>query len=130
MMLNEPMTSGSHWRMPAHGVTTSAADAETALAVERTLRATFARRVAQSRPLARRASRAGAVALLVGGVLVAPMLALLALVSLVSPFALATRQLAPALVFIALVWLALAIFGAHLQVERDAANDEPRLPNE
>ncbi len=127
MMLNEPMTSGSQWRMPTRAAATT--DAETARDVERTLRATLARRVAKSRPLARHASHAVTVGLLVGGVLVAPVLALLALVSLVSPLSLATRQLAPALIFISLLWLALAIFGAHVQVERDAARDETQLPS-
>ena len=129
MMLNEPMTSSGRWRAPTHSAA-PVADARPALAVERTLRATVARRVAQSRPLARHASHALTVALLVGGVLVAPVMALLALVSLFAPFSLAPRSLAPALIFIALLWLALAIFGAHIQAEREAASNAPRDPHQ
>ena len=129
MMLNEPMTSSGRWRAPTHSAT-PVADARAAHAVERTLRATVARRVAQSRPLARHASHAVTVALLVGGVLVAPVMALLALVSLVAPFSLATRSLAPALIFAALLWLALAIFGAHVQAERGTADAAPRHPRQ
>lgn len=67
--------------------------------------------------------------LLVGGVLVAPVLATLALVGLFAPQLAGAHRAAPALIFVSLAWLALAIFGAHMQVEqhtRDEADSDPQ----
>ena len=74
---------------------------------------------------ARPAARALFAGVLVGGVVVAPVLALVALIVLFAPTPLGVRNLAPALIFASLAWLALAIFGAHAQIEReDAASGE------
>jgi hypothetical protein len=75
---------------------------------------------------ARPAARALFAGLLVGGVVIAPVLVVVALIVLFAPTPLGVRHLAPALIFASLAWLALAIFGAHAQIERDgAACDEP-----
>ncbi|HEX8997923.1 MAG TPA: hypothetical protein VF812_17985 [Ktedonobacterales bacterium] len=79
---------------------------------------------AQARTGAEMATRAVFAGMLVGGVLVAPVLATLALFCLFAPALAGLRAVAPALIFVSLVWLALAILGAHLHVERhDGAQD-------
>lgn len=75
---------------------------------------------------ARGAARALFVGVLVGGVFAAPALVAAALVVLFAPMPLGARHLAPALIFASLAWLALAIFGAHVQVAYgEAAEGEP-----
>lgn len=61
--------------------------------------------------------------LLVGGVLVAPVLAALAVVGLFVPQLTGAHRAAPALIFVSLLWLALAIFGAHTQVDRPPVDE-------
>ncbi|HEX8982518.1 MAG TPA: hypothetical protein VF792_07110 [Ktedonobacterales bacterium] len=63
------------------------------------------------------------LALLVGGVFAAPAMALFALASLFMPFA-AVREIAPTLIGLSLVWLTVAILGAHIQPERTTRRSE------
>lgn len=69
----------------------------------------------------RPAARAFFAGVLVGGVVVAPALVVVALIVLFAPTPLGVRHLVPALIFASLAWLALAIFGAHAQIERESA---------
>lgn len=117
MMLNEPITSGSHWRIPRPELATE--DAPAAVE-ERSLFDVAARIGAQAHAAGRSAASAIVAGLLVGGVLVAPALATLAILALFVPQLTSARHIAPALIFAALLWLALAILGAHAQVERQA----------
>ena len=87
---------------------------------ERTLVATATRIGAHAQTAARATSHVATPALLVGGVLVAPALAILALVSLFAPGLGGLRHVAPALIFMSLLWLALAILGAHAQASPHA----------
>lgn len=75
----------------------------------------------------RPAARAFFAGVLVGGVVVAPALALVALIVLFAPTPPGLRHLAPALIIASLAWLALAIFGAHAQVERESAADDDAM---
>jgi hypothetical protein len=109
MTLNQPMSSSSHWRIP----TTSAPHRHPR---RRTLHTTLTQVSVPARVAARPAWRAIVASLLIGGVLVAPLLVVVALVALVAPPLEGVRQLAPALIFVSLLWLGLAIFGAHAQV--------------
>lgn len=74
-------------------------------------------------PAARALAHAVFAGLVVGGVLVAPVLATLALVGLIAPQLAVAHQAAPALIIVSLVWLAFAIFGAHSQIEHDVEDD-------
>jgi hypothetical protein len=115
-MLNQPVTSSSHWRIP----TTDAPRAKRLIGssrIERSLWASLAPVGAWAQVAARSASHAVVAALLVGGVLVAPVLALLALLGLFATPLPVAHHLAPALIFVSLLWLALAILGAHMQMD-------------
>lgn len=72
---------------------------------------------------ARRLSPVFFLALLVGGVFAAPAMALFALTSLFMPFA-ALREVAPTLIGLSLVWLTVAILGAHIQPQRMTHGNE------
>ncbi len=124
MMLNEPMSSSSHWRIPKGGPARWDERATRLATDTRSLRAVVARIDARTPVAVRAALHAVRAALLVGGVLVAPVLAILALVGLFAPVLAAERPIAPALIFGSLLWLALAISGAHMQVERRAEAHE------
>jgi hypothetical protein len=124
MMLNEPMTSSSHWRIPKAGPAQRDEHVARIALDERSLRAAATRIGAQTQVAARSAAHAIVAGLLIGGVLVAPVLAILAVVGLFAPPLAGARQIAPALIFGSLLWLALAIFGAHTQVERCAEAHE------
>lgn len=89
----------------------------------RALLAAAARMGERALPAARALAHAVFAGLLVGGVLVAPVLATLALVGLVAPQLAVAHQAAPALIVVSLVWLAFAIFGAHSQIEHDAEDN-------
>lgn len=120
MLLNQPMTSSSHWRIPKTHMT-SATRQETRVATltsvrQRALDEALPRMRARSLVAARSLWRASFAALLIGGVVVAPVLVVLALIGLLAPPLLAARQVAPALIVVSLLWLGLAIFGAHAQV--------------
>lgn len=115
MMLNEPITSSSHWRIPRPELATQ--DAPVAVD-ERSPLAVAARLGSQAQTAGRSAANAIVAGLLVGGVLVAPALATLAILALFVPQLAGARHIAPALIFGALLWLAMAILGAHAQVER------------
>lgn len=122
MILNEPITSGSHWRIPRPELATQDAPA----AVEQRSPLEVAARLgAQAQAAGRSAASAIVAGLLVGGVLVAPALATLAILALFVPQLTSARHIAPALIFGALLWLAVAILGAHAQVERQADERDP-----
>lgn len=117
MAINNPMTSSSQWRIPEMRVEQPHARVAQ-LSTEETRPGSIELATEQALALGQAAARKVIAGLLVGGVLVAPILAVAAIVSLVAPMPLSLRHMAPAMTFIALIWLALAIFGAHTQVER------------
>lgn len=131
MLLQEPMSSSSRWRIPT---IESISSASTGFSTRR--RAVAA---AVELPLAQLADvtvtvRRGALqalmaALFAGGVLVAPILALVAVASYFAPL-MTLRALAPAMITVALVWLVVAIVGAHTQAERSAAAPAEVVPAE
>lgn len=123
-MINEPLTSSSHWRIPAND--RAAGRAPQVAEAGRTLRTAAAQLGAQARPAAYVAAHVVFAGLLIGGVLVAPVLATLALVCLFAPPLASLRPLAPALISVSLVWLALAILGAHMQVEHRVGEHNPQ----
>lgn len=121
MMLNEPMTSSSRWRIPT---ASPRSDDSPRLAHARepeSFAATATRTGASAISSATEAARGIAptffLALLVGGVFAAPAMALFAVASLFMPFA-PVRAIAPTLIGLSLVWLTVAILGAHIQPER------------
>ncbi|MGH2503825.1 MAG: hypothetical protein ACRDID_15045 [Ktedonobacterales bacterium] len=121
MAVNNPMTSSAHWRVP----TMETLREETRVAHQQQTRKqapqhAVARAGAHAAAAARSAVRALVVGVLVGGVFAAPALVTLALIDLFAPTPLGIRHLAPALIFASLVWLALAIFGAHAQARYGA----------
>lgn len=125
MAINNPMTSSAHWRVP----TTATLRDETQVTPEhqtrkQALQNAIERAGAWSTTAARSATRALFVGVLVGGVFAAPALVTLALIVLFAPAPLGIRHIAPALIFVSLVWLALAIFGAHAQAPQSATVDE------
>lgn len=117
MAINNPMTSSSQWRIPEMRVEQSHARVAQ-LSPEETRPGAIELTAEQALALGQAAARKVIAGLLLGGVLVAPILAVAAIVSLVAPMPLSLRHMAPAMTFISLIWLALAIFGAHTQVER------------
>jgi hypothetical protein len=69
--------------------------------------------------------RALATGVLAGGVLVAPLLVVCGLLCLFAPLAPEGRHIAPALIVVALLWLLVAIFGAHARSSPGADEDDP-----
>lgn len=94
--------------------------AERVAVEERTLLAVASRVGEQAQVAARAATHTAIAGVLLGGVLVAPVLALFALAVLITPQLVGVRRMAPALIFVSLLWLALAILGAHMQMEHAA----------
>ena len=119
-MLNQPITSNSHWRIPQPQ---SAAQEAQPLARGWALLAAAARFGEWARTPALAIAHAVVAGVLVGGVLVAPVLATLALVGLIAPQLALPHRAAPALIVISLLWLALAIFGAHSHAARSTTAD-------
>lgn len=115
------MTSSSHWRIPTVESTSPARTGFSARrrAVAAAVEAPLAQLAEATVTVRRGALQALMAALFAGGVLVAPILALVALVSYFAP-SMPLRALAPALITVALVWLVVAIVGAHTQAERSA----------
>lgn len=68
--------------------------------------------------------RAIAVGVLAGGVLAAPLLGVLGLVLLFAPVNAGWRDTAPALIVVALLWLVVAIFGAHAHASPASGADD------
>ncbi len=87
-------------------------------------RALVAQVAAQAQVASRVAARAAVAALLIGGVVATPLLAALALVALVAPTFPFARHAAPALIVASLVWLALAILGAHMGIGQRTPRDD------
>ena len=119
------MTSSSQWRIPDVRVEQPRARVAE-LPPEGSDTGALQLVVEQALALGQAAMRRIIAGLLLGGVLVAPVLAVAAIVSLVAPMPAGLRHIAPALTFIALIWLALAIFGAHTQVERSTETPNQR----
>lgn len=116
-MLNQPMTSSSHWRIPKPDTARQDARVTVLTAVKRqALDVALPQLGAQSRVAARSLWRALVAGLLIGGVVAAPVLVVVALVGLLAPLPRAFHQVAPELILASLLWLGLAIFGAHAQV--------------
>ncbi len=127
MMLNQPMTSSSQWRIPTASPRSDespqfeyANDVESFVA---TTTRTGASVISSATEAARGIAPTFFLALLVGGVFAAPAMALFALASLFTPFA-AVREIAPTLIGLSLVWLTVAILGAHIQPERMTRRSE------
>ena len=117
MLLNQPMTSSSHWRIPTSDATRHDARVSLLTSVKRRAQDDALPQIgAQSLVAARSLWRAIVAGLLIGGVVVAPALVVVALVGLLASPPLAAHQVASALIIASLLWLALAIFGAHAQV--------------
>jgi hypothetical protein len=117
MLLNQPMTSSSHWRIPKTAATRQDTRVSLLTSVRRrALDDALPQIGAQSLVATRSLWRAIVAGLLIGGVVVAPMLVVVALVGLLASPPLAAHQVASALIVASLLWLALAIFGAHAQV--------------
>jgi hypothetical protein len=127
MAVNNPMTSSAHWRVPTiETVQEETRDAQEHQTRKQALQNAIERAGAWSTTTVRSAARALFVGVLVGGVFAAPALVTLALIVLFAPAPLGIRQIAPALIVASLVWLALAIFGAHAQAQDcSTANEEP-----
>ncbi len=125
MAINNPMTSSSQWRIPDMRVEQPHVRVAQ-LSAEESAPGAIVLAAEQALALVQAAMRKVIAGLLLGGVLVAPILAVAAIVSLVAPMPMALRHMAPALTFISLIWLALAIFGAHTQVERCAESPANR----
>jgi len=117
MLLNQPVTSSSHWRIPKSDATRHDARVSLLTSVRRrALDNALPQIGAQSLVAAHALWRAIVAGLLIGGVVVAPVLVVVALVGLLASPPLAAHQVASALIVASLLWLALAIFGAHAQV--------------
>lgn len=127
MMLNEPMTSSSQWRIPTVNPGSDERAPFRRVQQARSLVAISARTsvgvISGAAASARRLSAVFFLALLVGGVFAAPAMALFALASLFTPFA-AVREIAPTLIGLSLVWLTVAILGAHIQPQRMTRESE------
>ena len=87
-------------------------------------RALVAQVAAQAQVAAHVATQVAVAALLIGGVVATPLLAALALVALVAPAFPFVRHAAPALIVASLVWLALAIIGAHMGIGQRTTHDD------
>ncbi|HZC05477.1 MAG TPA: hypothetical protein VE338_07530 [Ktedonobacterales bacterium] len=111
------MTSSSQWRIPDMRVEQPRVRVAQARGPQRWRDAAQAS-ATHSLTVVRAALRTIIAGLLIGGVLVAPALAVVAVVALFAPIPAAVRHLAPALIVASLIWLTVAIFGAHTQVER------------
>ncbi len=127
MMLNEPMSSSSQWRIPTASPRSDDSPGLDCASEAESFVATAARTGASAISSAAGAARGIAptffLALLVGGVFAAPAMALFALTSLFMPFA-SVRAIAPTLIGLSLVWLTVAILGAHIQPERMTRRSE------
>lgn len=116
-MLNHPVTSSSHWRIPArHG---GPLPTRGAWRVARGWLGVGTWRAA------RWLWRTLVMGLLVGSVLGPPLLVVGALVCLFAPSLTVGRHLAPALIVAALLWLLAAIFGAHAHARPRSDDDDP-----
>lgn len=125
-MLNQPISSSSHWRIPQPE---SVAQEAQATPLWQSALATAARVGGQALHATRPLWHAVVAGLLVGGVLVAPWLAMLALVGLLAPQLTGAHRAAPSLILVSLLWLALSIFGAHVRVERHSLDEsDPEHP--
>lgn len=116
-MLNHPITSSPHWRIPAH--------ASSRRPERIAWRLALARCAGVGRLAAAWLWRALVAGALVGSVLGPPLLVLAALVCLFAPSLTGGRRLAPALIVAALLWLLAAIFGAHAKVSPTPDADDP-----
>lgn len=119
-MLNQPITSSPHWRVPVRR--------DASRAGQRVWRATLIRMGEVSWLRSRWLCRGLVMGALVGSVLGAPLLALAALVCLFAPSLTGGRRLAPALIVAALLWLVAAIVGAHANVRPRSDERDPFSP--
>ena len=103
-MLNQPISSSPHWRIPATSTTPR--------------RERFPWRAA------RRVWRWLVAGALVGSVLGPPLLVMAALISLFAPSLTGGHHLAPAFIVAALFWLFAAIVGAHAKSRSPADEDD------
>lgn len=127
MMLNQPMSSSSQWRIPTASPSSDECSplgyANEVESFVTTSTRTIASVISGAIGFVRGLAPTFFLALLVGGVFAAPAMALFALASLFMPFA-AVREIAPTLIGLSLVWLTVAILGAHIQPERTTRRSE------
>lgn len=131
MTLHEPITSGSNWRIPTPTRTETLRVGQSRGSTQQERALAAVRQLAGGARSAARSGLSGLTTLaLVGSVVVAPALALCGLLALFLPLPLAVRDLAPVAIFGALLWVTLAIFGAHLQVALAPEEPDPLNPAE